>query len=68
VKKEFSCKATDFAEYHVGDRVTILKEVPSNKQSQQWKDEDMKQFDGEKWMIAPLIFYGIKGLATEWRA
>jgi hypothetical protein len=65
VKKESTVKPTDFAEYKIGDRVTILKNVPSKKQSQQWKDEDMKEFDGENWMIAPLIFYGIKGLATE---
>jgi hypothetical protein len=52
-------KPTDFAEYKVGDRVTILKDVEATKKGQLWKDEDMKEFDREKWVIAPMMFYGI---------
>lgn len=51
---------TDFAEYQVGDRVTILKEAPSDKQSQLWKDDDAETPSEDKWVIAPLMFYGIK--------
>ncbi|MDI6752784.1 MAG: hypothetical protein QME78_00130 [Thermodesulfobacteriota bacterium] len=58
--KEVEAMPTDFAEYKVGDRVSILKEIPSKKQSQLWKDEDMKEFDKEKWAIAPFSFYGVE--------
>lgn len=51
---------SDFAEYQVGDRVTILKKVPEDKQSQLWKDDDTETPDEEKWVVAPLMFYGIK--------
>lgn len=49
---------SDFAEYEVGDRVTILKDVTTTKKSQFWKDDDMKTF-GDTWMIAPIGFYGL---------
>jgi len=52
---------SDFAEYRVGDRVTILKDVGTEKKSQLWKDDDMKEFGGEldNWTIAPISFYGL---------
>ena len=50
---------SDFAEYRVDDRVTILKDVSTTKQSQLWKDDDMKQF-GDTWQIVPITFYGLE--------
>jgi hypothetical protein len=52
---------SDFAEYQVGDRVTILKEVDTNKKSQLWNDDDVKEFDTEKWIIVPLTHYNDLG-------
>ncbi len=63
--------ATDFSEYQIGDRVVILKDVETDKQSQLWKDDDMqadgtqKAFKDNKWVIAPLMFYGIDPEATD---
>lgn len=53
-------RPSDFAEYRVGDRVTVLKDVAAEKTSQLWRDSDMKEF-GENWMIAPITFYGLEG-------
>lgn len=49
---------SDFATYQVGDRVTILKDVDTEKTSQLWKDDDMREW-GENWLIAPITFYGL---------
>jgi hypothetical protein len=49
--------ATDFAEYKKGDRVTILKDVATKKDSELWKDEDMEKFDEEVWRVVPLTYY-----------
>ena len=57
-KDVVTVRPTDFAEYKVGDRVTIIKDITTTKQSQLWKDDDMKTF-GETWMIAPIGFYGL---------
>ncbi len=53
-------RPSDFAEYKVDDRVTILKDVTTEKESQLWRDDDMKEFDKDKWMIAPITFYGLE--------
>ena len=50
---------SDFTLYKVGDRVTIVKDVATDKKSQLWKDDDMKIF-GATWMIAPITFYGLE--------
>lgn len=68
---------TDFAEYRGpigdlhGDRVTILKDVSTEKTSQTWKDDDQraatavtgegteKTFVGP-WQICPITFYGLE--------
>jgi len=55
--------STDFNVYAVGDMVTIIKDVATDKASQLWKDDDMKavpQSDSTRWMIAPVMFYDIK--------
>ena len=52
-------RPSDFALYKVGDRVTILKDVSTEKKTQLWKDDDMKTF-GDNWMIAPITFYGLE--------
>jgi hypothetical protein len=57
-KDEFTVNPSDFAEYKVDDRVTILKDVATEKTTQLWKDDDMAEF-GENWMIAPISFYGL---------
>jgi hypothetical protein len=61
-------KPSDFAEYRVKDRVTILKDVATEKKTQLWKDDDMKFFGGEDgiapeditWSIVPVTFYGLE--------
>ena len=66
-KNEVLAKPSDFAEYKVGDRVTILKDVTTEKKTQLWKDDDMKYWGGEEdmnpaditWQIVPLSFYGL---------
>ena len=50
---------SDFALYKVGDRVTILKDVTTEKKTQLWKDDDAKTF-GDTWMICPITFYGLE--------
>jgi hypothetical protein len=57
-KDEITARPSDFAEYKVGDRVTILKDVETDKTSQLWKDDDTKEF-GETWQIVPITFYGL---------
>jgi hypothetical protein len=57
-KDEVTAKPSDFAEHKIDDRVTILKDVATEKKSQLWKDEDMKEF-GDNWTIAPISFYGL---------
>lgn len=49
---------SDFAEYRVGDRVTLMKDVSADKKSQLWKDDDMKKA-GDTWQICPITFYGL---------
>ena len=58
-KNEITVNPSDFAEYKVGDRVTILKDVSTNKKSQTWKDDDTKKA-GDTWQIAPITFYGLE--------
>jgi hypothetical protein len=58
-KEVVEAKPSDFAEYRVGDRVAILKDVATGKPSQRWKDADTQEFDLDKWVIAPLMFYGL---------
>jgi hypothetical protein len=52
-KHEIVAKPTDFAEYKVDDRVTILR--LSDKTSWTW--DDLTEFDTEEWVIAPISFY-----------
>jgi len=64
-KQEVQVKPSDFAEYQVGDRVTIIKDLTGDKPSQLWKDQDMETFDTETWVIAPINFYGLDQTAQE---
>jgi hypothetical protein len=60
-KDEITVNPSDFAEYKVDDRVTILKDVTTEKKSQLWKDDDMKSgCDKTKWQIVPITFYGLE--------
>ena len=66
-KNEVTARPSDFAEYKVDDRVTLLKDVATTKRTQLWKDDDMKYFGGAEdmapadivWQIAPISFYGL---------
>jgi|WetSurMetagenome_2_1015567.scaffolds.fasta_scaffold04877_7 hypothetical protein len=59
--EEITVNPSDFAEYKVGDRVTVLKDVATEKKSQLWKDDDMKVgCDKTVWQIVPLTFYGLE--------
>ena len=60
-KDEVEATPSDFAEYKVDDRVTILKAVDIEKQSQEWKDDDVKEFQADKWIIVPITFYNDLG-------
>ena len=60
--QEFTANPSDFAEYRVDNRVTILKDCSTDKKTQLWKDEDMKpECDKTSWQILPLSFYGMDG-------
>ena len=52
-------RPSDFTLYKVGDRVTILKDVSTEKKTQLWKDDDMKTW-GDGWQIVPITFYGLE--------
>lgn len=54
-------RPSDFSEIKEGDRVFLLKDVETDKKSQCWDDDDMKEgaFDKEKWVIVPLAMYDI---------
>ncbi|CAO0821546.1 hypothetical protein DFAR_2470001 [Desulfarculales bacterium] len=57
----FTAIPTDFAHYHVDDRVTILKDVDTEKKTQLWKDDDMLvDCDKTNWVICPVTFYGLE--------
>jgi hypothetical protein len=59
-KNKITVNPSDFAEYKVDDRVTILKDVATEKKSQLWKDDDMDpDCDKETWQIVPITFYGL---------
>ena len=51
-------RPSDWSEYKVDDRVTILKDVAATKVSELWKDDDMKNW-GDNWVLAPISFYGL---------
>jgi hypothetical protein len=65
--QEITACPSDFSEYKVDDRVTVLKDVATEKKTQLWKDNDMKYF-GDKdtepanivWQIVPITFYGLE--------
>jgi hypothetical protein len=61
-EKEIWAYPTDFAQYEVGDRVTICKDVTTTKTSELWKDPDLWSFDEEIWRVAPITYYN-KGLS-----
>jgi hypothetical protein len=51
-------RPSDFAEYKVKDRVTVLKDVSTDKKTSLWKDDDQKTW-GDTWQICPISFYGL---------
>ncbi|MFA5381961.1 MAG: hypothetical protein WC356_02260 [Candidatus Micrarchaeia archaeon] len=56
-------KPSDFTEYQVGDRVTVLKDVETEKVVQSWEDEDTNILSNENlfgtdvWTLVPVSFY-----------
>jgi hypothetical protein len=56
---------TDFAEYRVGDRITIFKTGSMEKETQRWKDDDAKALVPSMCSVCPVIFYGVTGTAIE---
>jgi hypothetical protein len=62
--QDIQMAATDFNEYQVGDLVTLIKDVATEKTSQLWKDDDAKQ-PGENWSVAPIIFYNAEIYSRE---
>ena len=58
---------SDFAEYKVGDRVTILKDITvAAKTHQSSEDDDVEpDCDKSKWQIVPITFYGDQGKQEE---
>lgn len=57
MKNVVTANPSDFATYKKGDRVSILKNVSTDKQSQTWEDEDQTIW-GDNWQIVPITFYG----------
>jgi hypothetical protein len=66
-------RPTDFAEYKVDDRVTILKNVTTDKATETWMDYDTNRSarfppeDDDKvdWKICPIGFYGLDDPSEE---
>ena len=54
-KAEFLARPSGFEEYEVGDRVTVLKDADTDRESQTWKDD--QEFDKEIWRIVPVTFW-----------
>jgi hypothetical protein len=52
-KYKITAKPTDYTEYKVDERVTIMR--LSEKSSWKWKD--LTEFDTKEWVIAPISFY-----------
>ena len=56
-KFEITANPSDFCEYRVNDRVSVLKDVSTTKTSQTWKDEDQHNW-GDNWALVPITYYG----------
>lgn len=54
-KNVINAVASDWAEYEVDDRVTILKEVDNPAESFLW--EDIEDYKEDKWVLVPITFY-----------
>lgn len=54
-KEEIRAIASDWTEYKVGDRATILKRVDNIAQSFTW--EDLTEYDNFEWVLVPITFY-----------
>ena len=52
---EFLARSSGFEEYQVDDRVAILKDAATDRQSQTWEDD--KEFDQNVWRIVPVTFW-----------
>jgi hypothetical protein len=72
---EYILFPTDYSDYQVGDRVTIIKDVTKGKSTQLWNDDDMKKMGGidtdegqgvSNCSIAPVMFYGFDPETQEW--
>jgi hypothetical protein len=52
---KFWARPSGFEEYKVDDRVTIIKDVETERKTQTWKDD--QEFQEIIWRIAPISFY-----------
>jgi hypothetical protein len=50
-------RPSDFASYEINDRVSILKNIETEKLRQLWKDDDQNEW-GDNWQIIPTSYYG----------
>lgn len=56
-EQELWAYPTDFAKYEVGDRVTIMKDIATDRTSEFWHDKDLWTFDKELWRVVPITYY-----------
>lgn len=54
-KNKIQAVSSDWTEYAVEDRVTILKEVDNIAESFTW--EELEDYKEDKWVLAPITFY-----------
>jgi hypothetical protein len=61
-------KSSDYNVYEIDDRVTIVKDIETEKTSQTWEDEDAQEggygLSGH-WMIVPVMYYDISNRPEE---
>ena len=48
-------RPSGFESYEVGERVAVLKDADTQRQSQTWKDDQV--FETEVWRLVPITFY-----------
>jgi len=56
-KYEVTANPSDFCEYRVADRVSVLKDCATAKTSQTWKSESQHTW-GDNWTLVPITYYG----------
>ncbi|MDI6854387.1 MAG: hypothetical protein QME75_12380 [Deltaproteobacteria bacterium] len=52
-------RPSGFEIYEAGERVAVLKDAATERQSQTWKDD--QEWDEKVWRLAPVTFYEVQG-------